>query len=549
MALPSALNRADQPIRVGVPFEQSDFDAQAMRRVCSLSYEATRTLQLTRNLLMPIDALFSLQNLVTLFPEIIVLLTVLSILLLDLASADSAWLWKIAVVGLASATFALFTQWGAPPSTSFLGSFQVDTFGTAFRCILTLSCTLCVLLSKEYVERSGMRLAEFLTLALAATLAGMVLCGANDLITIFVSLECLSLPCYLLVGHTKRDVRSNEAAMKYLLMGSASSSILAYGFSLLYALSGGQIQLPQLVMGIGDHLLQPLALWVSLACVLVGLGFKVSAVPFHQWTPDVYEGSPTPVVAFLSVGSKAAVLALATRVLSVVFPVIETEWHLIIQIVSVLTMVFGNLIAVAQTSVKRMLAYSSISQAGYLMIGILCGNAYGYSSMVAYTFIYTFMNLGAFACVITFGLRTGTDQVRDYIGLYLKDPWLALSMSACLLSLAGIPPFAGFFGKLYLFWCGWNSGFYGLIYVAVVTSTISIYYYLRVVKAMVIREVQEMSPYVHNYQMTPLPFMRNNAIGIAITLCVFMSTTLGLAMNPMLATTNQVMLVGSASLR
>ena len=493
---------------------------------------------------MQLDPLFSSQAAITLSPEIMVLVGLFTVMLLDLASTGSVWLLSVSVSGLAGATLALLSQWSSVPSTYFLGSLQVDTFSTAFRCILTVSSMLCILLSTEYVARSGMRVAEFLTLILAATLAGMLLCGANDLITIFVALECLSLSCYLLVGYTKRDVRSNEAAMKYLLLGGASSSILAYGFSWLYALSGGQIQLPLLISGISNHLSQPLPIWMSLACVLVGVGFKVSAVPFHQWAPDVYEGSPTPVVAFLSVGSKAAVLALMTRVLSVSFAAVQQEWHLTVQVISVLTMVFGNVTAVTQSSVKRMLAYSSISQAGYLMIGMLCGNPYGHSSMIAYAIIYTFMNLGALACVIVFSLRAGTDQIRDYTGLYLKDPWLACSMSVCLLSLGGIPPFAGFFGKLYLFWCGWSSGFYWLTSVAIVTSVISIYYYLRIVKAMLTKELREMSLCVHNYRACPLSPVPNNAIGAVITLCVFASTAISLIVNPMIAATNQAILIG-----
>lgn len=496
---------------------------------------------------MQFDQLISLQNTLTLLPEMIVFVCLLAILVLDLTSTDSAWLFWISVAGLLGATFELITQWNNVPTTSFLGSFQVDTISTAFRCIVTISSTLCILLSTEYIERSGMKLAEFLTLLLAATLGAMLLCGANDLITVFVALECLSLSCYLLVGYTKRDVRSNEAAMKYLLVGGASSSILAYGFSWLYALSGGQIQLTQLPNGIANHLSQPLPIWMSLACVLVGVGFKVSAVPFHQWAPDVYEGSPTPVVAFLSVASKAAVLALATRVLGVVFPAIEKEWHLVVQVLSILSMVFGNLVAITQTSVKRMLAYSSISQAGYLMIGILCGHSYGYSSMITYSIAYTFMNLGAFACVIVFGLRTGTDQVRDYIGLYLKDPWLALSMSLCLLSLGGIPPLAGFFAKLYLFWCGWNSGFYLVVSIAIITSVISMYYYLRVVKAMFTKEMKEISPYVHHYLISKLSLIPNSAITVGITLCVLASTTIGLLIDPIISISNHAILTGATS--
>jgi NAD(P)H-quinone oxidoreductase subunit 2 len=247
-------------------------------------------------------------------------------------------------------------------------------------------------------------------------------------------------------------------------------------------------------------------------------------------------------VAFFSVGSKAAALALATRILSIVFPFIESEWHLILELLALLSMIFGNIIAVTQTSMKRMLAYSSISQAGYLIIGIVCGNLYGYTGMITYMITYIFMNLGAFGCVILFGLRTGTDQIRDYTGLYLKDPLLALCLSICLLSLGGIPPLAGFFGKLYLFWCGWKAGLYLLVYVALITSVISMYYYLRVVKIMFTRETKEQSSYVRNYLSPSLSLIPTNSIEVGIALCVFISTILGFVINPIISATSQTLL-------
>lgn len=247
-------------------------------------------------------------------------------------------------------------------------------------------------------------------------------------------------------------------------------------------------------------------------------------------------------MAFFSVGSKAAALALATRMLSIVFPSIESQWHVLLELLALLSMIFGNLIAATQTSMKRMLAYSSISQAGYLIIGIVCSNMYGYTGMITYMVTYIFMNLGAFGCVILFGLRTGTDQIRDYTGLYLKDPLLAFCLSVCLLSLAGIPPLAGFFGKLYLFWCGWKSGLYLLVYVALITSVISMYYYLRVVKSMFTRETKEQSSYVRNYLAPPLSLLPTTSIEVGIALCVFISTTLGFVINPIISATSQTLL-------
>ena len=491
---------------------------------------------------MEFDQLSFFQDALSILPEIIVTITLLVVVVLDIIFKDSSLLSNTSLLGLSGSLFVLLIQWNHPASTSFSGSIQLNVFNIAFCFVVVLSAILCIFLSTEYVIRSGMGLAEFLILILGSTLGGMFLCIANELITIFVAFECLGLSSYILAGYAKKDLRSNEAAIKYLLVGGVSSSILAYGFSWLYGLSGGQLQLDYLVNGIAEHNNNILPVWISFICILVGICFKISAVPFHQWAPDVYEGSPTPVVAFLSVGSKAAGLALATRILTIVFPSIQQEWHLVLEIFGFLSMMFGNLIAATQTSLKRMLAYSSISQAGYLIIGIVANTPYGYTSMITYLIIYVFMNLGAFACVVIFGLRTGTDQIRDYTGLYFKDPWLAFSLSVCLLSLGGIPPLAGFFGKLYLFWCGWNSGLYLLVYTGLFTSVISIYYYLRVVKVILTKEAKEMSPYLREYKASPFSLIPNNNIEFGITLCVFFSTTLGFVLNPIINTTNQILI-------
>jgi NAD(P)H-quinone oxidoreductase subunit 2 len=483
-----------------------------------------------------------IQNTLALLPEITVVVTLLIVIVLSLLLNYYNWLFNIALLGLIIAISMLLFQWNNVSSTRFLflGSIQIDGVNTSFRAVILLSGILSILLSKEYTIRSGMPLVELIILILSATLGAMFLCMANDLITLFVALEYLSISSYALAGYTKKDIRSNEAAMKYLLLGGASSAILGYGFSWLYGLSGGQIQLQQLLYGIKHHFDNPLPIFVAFTCIIAGIGFKISAVPFHQWTPDVYEGSPTPVVAFLSVGSKAAGLIFGTRVLSIAFSSIEQEWHLVAQALSALSMILGNLIASNQHNLKRMLSYSSISQTGYLLMAIIAGNSYGYSSLVIYMITYVFMNLGAFACVIMFGLRTGTDQIRDYTGLYFKDPWLAVSLSICLLSLGGIPPFAGFFGKLYMFWCGWNAGLYWLVYIGLITNVVSMYYYLKVIKIMLIKEAKQMSPYVQHYAIPTRSIIPQNTIQFVITLCVIASTTIGLIINPVIVTTSQL---------
>ncbi len=402
-----------------------------------------------------------------------------------------------------------------------------------------MSAAVTILMSVSYVEQTGTALAEFVTILLTATLGGMLLSGATELVTIFVSLETLSISSYLMTGYMKRDPRSNEAALKYLLIGASSSAVFLYGISLLYGLSGGETTLEKIAAGLANaNGNLSLGLIVSLVFVIAGIAFKISAVPFHQWTPDVYEGSPTPVVAFLSVGSKAAGFALAIRLLVTAFPLVSSEWHFVFTALAILSMVLGNIVALAQTSMKRMLAYSSIAQAGFLTIGMIIGTETGYASMVFYLFVYLFMNLGGFACVILFALRTGTDRISDYAGLYQKDPFLTLALSICLLSLGGIPPLAGFFGKIYIFWAGWQAGAYGLVLLGLVTSVVSIYYYIRVVKMMVVKEPHEMSDVVKNYPAIDwnIPGMRSLQVATVVTLIA--TSLAGILANPLFTLAN-----------
>lgn len=470
------------------------------------------------------------------FPELILIFGLILLLMIDLTSdqKDLSWFYFISSTSLVMSITALLFRWREEPMISFSGNFQTNNFNEIFQFLILLSSTLCIPLSVEYIECTEMAITEFLLFILTATLGGMFLCSANDLITIFVALECFSLCSYLLSGYTKKDVRSNEATMKYLLMGGASSSILVYGFSWLYGSSGGEIELQEIVNGlINTQMYNSPGISIALIFITVGIGFKLSLAPFHQWTPDVYEGSPTPVVAFLSVTSKVAALALATRIFDIPFYFSSNEWHLLLEILAILSMLLGNLIAITQTSMKRMLAYSSIGQIGYVIIGIIVGDSNGgYASMITYMLFYISMNLGTFACIVLFGLRTGTDNIRDYAGLYTKDPFLALSLALCLLSLGGLPPLAGFFGKLYLFWCGWQAGLYFLVSIGLITSVVSIYYYLKIIKLLMTGRNQEITPHVRNYRRSPV--RSNNSIELSMIICVIASTILGISMNPII---------------
>nr|AOG66175.1 NADH dehydrogenase subunit 2 [Medicago sativa] len=500
------------------------------------------------------------------FPELILIFGLILLLMIDLTSdqKDLSWFYFISSTSLVMSITALLFRWREEPMISFSGNFQTNNFNEIFQFLILLSSTLCIPLSVEYIECTEMAITEFLLFILTATLGGMFLCSANDLITIFVALECFSLCSYLLSGYTKKDVRSNEATMKYLLMGGASSSILVHGFSWLYGSSGGEIELQEIVNGlINTQMYNSPGISIALIFITVGIGFKLSLAPSHQWTPDVYEGvrfvreiptslsisemfgffktlwtcrrdmSPTPVVAFLSVTSKVAASASATRIFDIPFYFSSNEWHLLLEILAILSMLLGNLIAITQTSMKRMLAYSSIGQIGYVIIGIIVGDSNGgYASMITYMLFYISMNLGTFACIVLFGLRTGTDNIRDYAGLYTKDPFLALSLALCLLSLGGLPPLAGFFGKLHLFWCGWQAGLYFLVSIGLITSVVSIYYYLKIIKLLMTGRNQEITPHVRNYRRSPV--RSNNSIELSMIICVIASTIPGISMNPII---------------
>ncbi len=488
--------------------------------------------------------LSTLLNIGAILPESILIVTLIVVLVVDLivTSAQSTKsLPYIASIGLVGAVAALCWQWASLDNPiSFLGSFYSDKLSIIFRGIIAMSALLTIWISVSYLHQARVVIAEYINILLAASIGGMFLSGSNEMVMIFVALETLSISSYLLTGYTKRDPRSNEAALKYLLIGASSSAIFLYGMSLLYGLSGGETNL----QSIAQHLpTSGISLILAMVFVVAGIAFKLSAVPFHQWTPDVYEGSPTPVVAFLSIGSKVAGFALAIRFMVTVFPGISAQWHYVFVVLTVLSMILGNVVAIAQTSMKRMLAYSSIGQAGFVMLGLLIGTEAGYSSMVFYTLVYLFMNMGAFGCVILFSLRTGTDQISEYSGLYHKDPFLTLALSISLLSLGGIPPLAGFFGKLYIFWAGWQAKSYGLVILALVMSVVSIYYYIRVVKMMVVKEPNEMSESVKNY---PDIKVGNTwqAIGmrplqVAIILTLVFTSFAGIASNPLFALSNQ----------
>ena len=486
---------------------------------------------------MPNEILTFNLNAQAIIPEAFILLGIIGTLIVDLAGEKTASRLApvICYVSISAALLAISFQWRNPAGEAFLGSFYSDNLSLAFRGIIALSTLVSLLISWRYTEQSGSPIGEFAAIVLSATLGAMLLCGSTDLISVFISLETLSVASYLLSGYLKRDPRSSEAALKYLLVGSAAAAVYLYGSSLLYGLSGSTN-----LTNIGIEIISKPSFITSLSLVFVlsTVAFKIAAVPFHQWTPDVYEGSPTPVVAFLSVGSKTAGFAFAIRILITTFIAFDDQWKLLFTILAILSMALGNVVALAQTSMKRMLAYSSIGQAGFVMIGIVSGTQDGLSAAVLYLAAYLFMNLGAFSCVILFSLKTGSDKISDYSGLYQKDPLITLGLSICLLSLGGLPPMLGFFGKIYLFFAGWANHQYALVIIGLVTSVISIYYYISVIKMMVVKEPQEASEIVKSYPETNWKIIGLPPLRVALYTCLAVTALGGILSNPLFKLAN-----------
>jgi proton-translocating NADH-quinone oxidoreductase chain N len=412
----------------------------------------------------------------------------LVVLGLDLTWRDEEkkeWLPYVALAGLGGALAAIVALWGRE-AVLFTGIYTVDLFAFFFKIMAITSTGLVVLSAIEFMRGRTPYRGEFYTLFLFAALAIGLIAAATDLIMIYIAIELLSITSYVLTGYLREDPKSNEAAIKYFLYGAVASAAMLYGMSLLYGVTGST-NLSGIAMALGEAEASLHGIiFPAVILLLVGFGFKIAAVPFHQWAPDAYEGAPTPVTAFLSVGPKAAGFAVLARVFLTALPSFQPDRVALLAGISAVTMTLGNLVAIWQKNIKRMLAYSSIAQAGYILLGVVATSALGMTSLVFYLIIYLFANLGAFIVIITFSNGGGGDAIEDYAGLSQRSPALALAMLLFLLSLAGIPPLAGFVGKFYLFAAVMKEGFLWLVLVGVLNSIVSLYYYLQVVRQMYI---------------------------------------------------------------
>lgn len=421
-------------------------------------------------------------------PELMIAGGACAILLIDLVLPRTARGWlaylSLVIIGMAcAATLSVSTE----HVEAFGGQFLLDPFSSYFKLLLYLATALTILLSIRYLEIERIHVGEYYAFLLFATCGLMVMVSSGDLITIFLGLELAAVSLYILVGLNRHELRPIEASAKYFVLGSLSAAIFLYGMSLLFGVTG-TTQLGAAATALAGDRGGPV-LMMAMIFLLVGFGFKVAVVPFHMWTPDVYEGAPTSVTAYMSVTMKAATFAVFLRVFLEVFWPIKPHWTAWLIGLALATMLLGNLAAIAQRNIKRMLAYSSIAHAGYAMIGLIVGGDLGTMSLMLYMAIYTVMNLGAFGVVILMR-RVGVagEQISDLSGLAKEQPAAALAMLIFMFSLAGIPPTAGFVAKFYLFMAAVNAGLAWLAVAGVLLSAVSAYYYLRVVMIMYMKE-------------------------------------------------------------
>ncbi len=436
-------------------------------------------------------------NLGVVLPELLMVLFALLVMIADIFTSDrpgggKAILPWIALVGVVVTIGACAQQWSQSTAT-FQGMATNDHFALGLRLIILTATAFTILLSAGYIQTVNPQTGEYYTLLLLCATGMMAMGSATDLIVVFLALEIFSLGLYILTGLNRANPRSSEAGLKYFLLGAFASSFFVYGAALIYGATGST-QYDAIAQALAGGIAEPTLLYPGIGLLLVGFAFKVSLVPFHMWTPDVYQGAPTPVTAFMSVGTKAAAFAAFIRVLVMVLPETQAAWGWVLAILAILTMTLGNLAALRQQSLKRMLAYSSIAHAGYILVGLAAGNTAGADGALFYLFTYAFMNIGAFAVVMVLEKGQENDALQHRAaGLSTRRPFLALVMAIFMLSLTGIPPLAGFFGKLMVFNAAVDGGWAWLAAIAMLNSAVGAYYYLRVIVAMYFDQASEES--------------------------------------------------------
>lgn len=432
------------------------------------------------------------QDFLLLSPILALLLTVILVVLTDIVVEDKRVIAALSVVGIAASGVATAVVIGLGlQGTAFAGAVSLDAFSAFFFILFQVIGILIVIGSADWVatqfkEHEG----EFYALLLASLSGMMLMAASRELIAIFVAIELTSISLYALAAFN-RDSRGAEAGLKYLLLGAVSSAVMLYGMALVYGITGSTYLLE--IATRSPLVTEPnyAVMLLGIVFMIAGFGFKIAAFPFQMWVPDVYEGAPTPVTAFLSVASKAAGFAIILRVFYEAFGNQSQDWTLLWAIIAAFSMFLGNLVAIAQSNIKRMLGYSSIAQAGYLLIGVASLNILGPTGVLFYLFTYSLTNIVAFVAIMAISQKIGSDQIDDYRGMRWRSPWMAFALGFAMVSLTGIPPAAGFFAKIYVFQAAIEANLTWLVLIGVLNSVISAYYYLRIVKVMYVDAAPE----------------------------------------------------------
>jgi NADH-quinone oxidoreductase subunit N len=466
---------------------------------------------------------FNSQTMLAILPEILLVCLAALVMALDIlwpASRRRAiGLITAGGFGLIAVAALIFSRNAADNPLIFGGMIRDDGVAFFFRMMFIFSGMIVALLSVDSPGVGGK--GEYYALVIGAVIGMNFMASAADLIMVYLSIETTSIALYLLAGFLRDDDKSAESGLKYFLFGAFTSTIMLYGFSLLYGFTG-KTNLYELNAALLSGNVPVLPVLVALLLVLAGFGFKVSMVPFHFWSPDVYEGAPTPIAAFISVASKAAGFAVLVRVLLSVFPDVQAYWGPLLAVVSVFTMTIGNTLALAQRNIKRLLAYSSIAQAGYALIGLAALSPAGIAATIFYLLMYTVTNLITFGVVILASRAIGSDEIADYAGLSRRSPGLALAFLVGFLSLGGMPPFAGFFAKFFIFTAAVQSGLIWLAVIGVLNSIVGLYYYLTVLKVVYLYRSERDS------EQIPVP----RAYALALGLCAFGVILIGTVATP-----------------
>jgi NADH-quinone oxidoreductase subunit N len=434
-------------------------------------------------------------NLGLLLPELTLAAAAILVILLDLVIKQKGWLAVVSIIGIVVAGGFAVTMWGGGSLALFNNMLAVDNFALFFKLLFLVIAALVILASVDYVTKFSRFQGEYYALVLLSALGMMLMAATTELISIYIALELTSISLYALTGFLK-DPKSTESSLKYLLLGAVASAVLLFGMALVFGFTG-KTQLGEIAgaiqgLSLSGVLASP-GLILGIVLMVAGFGFKIAAIPFHMWVPDVYEGAPTPITAYLSVASKAAGFAVVLRVFYSAFGLptwLSLDWGLIFAVLAAIGMTAGNIIAIPQTNIKRMLGYSSIAQAGYLMVGLAtvgfssAADIVGRSGLLFFLASYALTNLGAFIAIIAISGKLDSDLIQDYSGMGKRAPLLALALTLCLVSLIGMPPAAGFMAKFYIFSGAVQHGLLWLVVIAVINSVISAYYYLRVVKVM-----------------------------------------------------------------